>query len=808
VAVTVSRAEGVLFGRGRDLAELTRTVRRDALVTVWGPPGVGKTRLARELARRWHDEVWWCDLTQARDAAGMTAALARTLGVTTGAEPRALARFLARRGGALVVLDNYEHLVAVGREALSALREGAPALRVVVTSREPLSCDDETVVELQPLALPPQAADQILRCASVKLLLARAGLSGADGLDPAELARVVRSLDGLPLAIELAAARMRVTGLAGLTALLPRKLDALASRRLSARHRTMRAALTWSWQLLTPAQARALACCSVFAGSFDAAAAESVIGTGALRCLEELLERQLVRSDRPGRLSLFEVVRELASEQLDAMGAREEAEARHREHYLGRQAVLEDLDNLLAVADRSSSLEHAVEAILAVGPLLVPRGLVALYRARLERFDVPLAESSVPPALRRRFLHALGHARGLTGDYERALADLEAAQVGAEGSLAAAIHKDRGWVHHAARRLDDARTSYEQALALLDDARSSARLRAVLVGNLAAIDHDLGLFESAGAGYRRALTAFRRLGDARHEGIFTTNLGVLDAERGAAGAARSRYRRALRLLGDSGDARLQAITLGNLALLEHGEGDLAAARVHHERALGLLDRVGEPRSEALCRARLGAVLAALGEIADAEVQIEAAAELVREGDALGSAIVQLSSAFLDVAAGRPQAALARIDQARAPDGKPLGEVSDDARALLRILMRSLSDELAPALEVGDGWFRAPGGRAHDVRAHAATRRVFGALVAQREERPGQPMDVDALFAAGWPEEHIAAESAANRVYVTLARLRKMGLKAWLLHDRDGYLIDPTLRIERTRRRRPVASNDA
>ena len=241
------------------------------------------------------------------------------------------------------------------------------------------------------------------------------------------------------------------------------------------------------------------------------------------------------------------------------------------------------------------------------------------------------------------------------------------------------------------------------------------------------------------------------------------------------------------------DLRFEGIALGNLGVMEHQAGNVVAARELHERALKCLRRVGERHSEALCLARLAACWADRAERERAEANLREAEALARHLP-LTRRVVSLYRCFVDLADGDERAALRRIADAQADHGEQsrLAEVSDDARAVLRMLSHRLDDAGAPHLEVAaDGsWFRAPGGDRQSLEKYTSVRRILACLSDARQTRPGEAVTAEKLFEVGWPDVRIARRSAMNRLFVALAKLRKFGLKLLLLRDGDGYLLDP------------------
>lgn len=866
------------IGREGELVAIAGLLRGgERLVTLWGPAGMGKTRLALELASRWAEAqageaVWLCELTACRDLRAVCGAVARAIGAQVAAGRREatlverIGRALATEGPALLVLDNLEHVLEQTAPALDAWVRAAPELRFLATSRERTRLAGEISYELGPLGLPAEGSTE--RSAAVALFLDRAAAHRASAPPPppgdehlADVAALVRRLEGIPLAIELAAAREGVLGVRGLLARLGSRLDLLAgaARGREARQATLRSAIEWSWDLLDDRERRALACCSAFHGPFTLAAAAAVLAepdAAVIDRIEALRDKSLLRaapprSDGATRFALYEVVRELAAEKLAERGEREAAIERHAAFYLAageaaaadfeRRGALDalnhiagDLEELLAVAEgalalatapragASAAAERALRALCAIEPVLSTRGP---FGAQLELLDRALAAAealAAEPRVVARALAARGRARRLRGQAEAALEDLEraraqAAALGAE-ALLSGILADLGVLHHGRRDMERARDHYAQALALhraLGDRRAEGRV----LGNLGALHHDERREAEAAAYYEHAIAIAAEIGDGRMEGIFSTNAGLLEQERGAPAQARRRYERAAAILGEVGDLRLLAITLGNLGALHHEEGRLADARACHGRAVGLLREVGDRRSEGIALCRLGAALASVGAVDEARRAIEPAERLLAQlGDEPDVELARVASGFVDLAlaqaarrAGRGEeaaahAGAARRRIARAREGSPSSASrSDDVRLLLRILERSLAalgglpearaeGERELLLTEGARFVRPPGGGWHDLRERHAARRLLHALAEQQRCAPGRGLSLAALKEAGWPGERILPEAAANRIYVAMNQLRKLGMKPWLRRDAEGYSLDPALPV--------------
>ncbi len=608
-----------LLGRGALLPALLERCRAPGLALLKGPGGVGKTRLARELERRSREggrRVVWVDLAEATTGLALLKAVASALDVSLGGgdEGRrigALGSALAALGPALIVLDNLEQLPSAGA-ALARWRELAPEATLLATSRERLHVG-ETVVEVEVLD----------RDASIALLRARALDRGVEVADEAALARIAERLDGLPLALELAAGRLGVLTAAEVAERL--SLSLLRSGRAD-RTGTLRATLEWSFELLDEDERSVLAQLSVFRGGFTLEAAEAVIrppdrGRWVVDLVGSLVDRSLVRAREGARFDLLPSVAELAGERLGDPGP---VRDRHARYFATMDlAALEDRARVPAIStaimlDRdnwSAAVEHAT----AAGQLeLAAAGLALVWFCARRRgpFEESLRLGAALLARPELVGRHRGRAAGVAGSAARYLGRFDEARALMEEAWAASLADGdvAGCASHAgnlgvvARDLRDPEATarwFGEALTLSRAVRDRTR-EAITLVNLGTSARDGGRPDEARRLYDEALEVARRAGDRYSEGVVQGMYGVLDALAKRTDDALARMEFSLRVHREFGDQLNVGHALGNLAT--------TLARTRPAEALPLLlEALASHRSLAHARGE-GIVLAELGQV--------------------------------------------------------------------------------------------------------------------------------------------------------------------------------------------------
>ena len=624
-----------LVGRERELETIREMVlqRETRLLTLTGTGGAGKTRLALEAAvallAAFRDGVFFVDLSSVAHPHLVASAVAHVLGLQeTGADPvlEIVKRFLKSRQ-VLLVLDNFEHVLP-GAADVADLIESCPSLKVLATSREPLHLQLERDVPVHPLAVPdlrrPQAAAALGEWPSLALFVLRARAAQPDFMlnegNARSVAEICVRLDGLPLAIELVAARMKVLTPAAILARLDRQLTLLRSgvSDFPGRHRTLEATIDWSYELLTTGEQALFRRLAAFAGGWTLEAAEAVVEVNEMDVLEgidALLDKSLLwrgtQPDAESRFGMLETVRAFARQQLEASGERETTCRRHAAHFLSvaerldsellgpRQTpsldVLErELDNIRAALEWSHDADRVTGLRLASALWLFwfLRGRLSEGRGRIEGF---LATAAASRSARAKALFAGGFLAQSQGDYDAALAMHEESvaiyrELGDRPGIGLALF-GLGRVAHEQGKAAAARELLEQSLTiareLKDETAIGLRVTSLAHAALAASD-----LVRARALFDEGLTRWRRLGGRQGVAYALSGLGdVLRAE-GDAAAARPLYEEALAIQRGLGDRANMPISLRRLGFVTLEQGDLPAACAYLEEALVLSEELG------------------------------------------------------------------------------------------------------------------------------------------------------------------------------------------------------------------------
>jgi predicted ATPase/DNA-binding SARP family transcriptional activator len=813
-------------GREKELAEARRLLSERRLLTLSGPGGAGKTRLALAVAREvgggFERGAWWIELAPLSDPELVPRAAASALGVSKAPDlspTEALVKHLEFRE-ILLVLDNCEHLIEACAELADALLGSCPELKILATSREPLRVAGETNFVVPSLSLPDPgrlpAAGELADYEAVHLFVERArAVDAGFGLTEEKASTVVRlcqKLDGIPLAIELAAARVRVLTVEQILGKLDDPLGLLTkgSRTAAARHRTLRATLGWSYDLLSDGERVLLGRLSVFAGGFTLEAAEAVCageGIGpeeVLDLLASLVDKSLVtvpQRDGEARYGMLEPVRQFGREKLYESGEAEETRRRHTEHYL---ALAEKAEPELVGADQG----------LWLGRL---RTEIGNLRAALSWSLEPGDEGSERARLGLRLVAALGRFWDVQG-LEEGKGWLEVALERAAGRYPAVRAKalsGLGWILLFQQDYARAITVLEEAVALHKELGDESGA-ALALGNLGyAVLH---------GGFRERVPAFVEEGEALMRGDLEGHpraflrliLASAPIGEGDLDSAVSQLEESLALCRELGDMRVAAISLHTLGMIELMRGNL-------DRGAATLEEGARITQELKDRPGIAYHAWALGEVNALRGRPVRAARLWGAAEALREQMGTYLSQF-DLAQSRYEQGLADVRAA-------LSEASFDAawaegrtmsaeQAIEYAIEYALEGPAVPDEEVRAEVSSAahpPAGRSkediHPPVLETPVLRIF-ALGPARVEREGLSIDSpdwtqkpkellyyllshpegrtkEQVGLALWPEASTA--QLRSSFHDTVFRLRRaLGGKEWVAFEKRRYGFGRTL----------------
>ena len=597
-----------IVGREREVDELCELLSLEEVrgVTITGPGGAGKTRLALEVAGRpaldFPDGVVFVELAAVSEPALALTAIAHAVGVeeSAGSLEAALQRFLVRRA-MLLVLDNLEQVLGAS-PLVARLLAAAPRLKVLATSRIPLRLRGEREFPLGGLSSE----------AAVALFAERAAAIRPEFAPDGTVAELCAALDGLPLAVELAAARVRALSPEQLLERLSDRLALLAGgpRDLPERHRTLRAAVDWSYGLLEPGGQEALARLGVFSGGFTLATADAVCDVDVF-ALETLAEHSLIRN-AGDRFRMLETIRAYALERLDERGEAEDLKRRHAEHFADFAEEAEM--RVLRGAEQSDWIER-----VETEHDNLRAALAWAHEAGETELELRIAGS----------LRGFWYVRSYLGEgrrwYELVLAadGPQPAELRAKALRGAFGLAQRQGRHGEAERF---------ATEALDLYRASGDEEGLLssLNNVAALAVSLGDTERARAAFEESLEVARRRDDRWAVALIGSNLGYVELTLGHIDGADRHLSTSLDLLRELGAREETAIPLQNLGFVALKRGDLAAARGMFEESRELSERVGWKEGVNYALEGLAAVLVGEGRPEEAAEALVAAERVRRE----------------------------------------------------------------------------------------------------------------------------------------------------------------------------------
>jgi predicted ATPase/DNA-binding CsgD family transcriptional regulator len=724
------------IGRRREREEVQELLASSRLLTLTGAGGVGKTRLALQVAgdltAAYRDGVWLVELAPLTDPGLVLQTVAAALGVREQAG-RPLVDALTTALGprqVLVVLDNCEHLLTACTQLAASLLGTAPGLRILATSREPLGIAGETRYRVPALTVPaaqPPSPHRLAQYDAVLLFAdrARAALP-AFAVTDANAAAVVelcRRLDGIPLALELAAAWVAVLTPDQIAARLDDRFRLLTggSRTALPRQQTLRAALDWSYHLLTEPEQQLFRRLAVFAGGFALEAAEAVCGGDGLEpqailaVLAQLVDKSLVQADvqdREGRYRLLETVRAYALDASTEAGEAEVMRQRHASSYLALAEAAEpqlrgaqqvawlarltvEHDNFRVALDWSRSAAQEPELSLRLVGALWPWWQIhGYFQEAHERLAEALTRvDQTAPAVQAKALRAAGSVAVFWHDYERAEALLQdslrlSGEAEDRRGRAAALY-ELGHVARVRQATTRAAALFEESLALardLADRHGIADARTAL----AWLALTAGDFERAQTLYEDSLTLFRALGDGRHAATQLSALGDIASYRRQHERATALYEESLGIFRMVGDKFRTAATLVRLAILANGRREHDQAAVLLVESITIWREVGRQGGTASCLEGLAGVAIGRG-------QAGRAARLVGAAEALRKALEEpLPLPFRSRYERTVAAVRAALDEAAFRSAWSAGQALSLDAAITEAL--ALATEMAPPLD--------------------------------------------------------------------------------------------------------------
>lgn len=641
-----------LIGREREIEEVSGWLEKRRLVTLLGPGGVGKTRLSIAAADaalpRFDDGAWFVDLAPLTESAYLPDVVAKTLGVPQSAGQSAQEQLITALGtrSLLLVLDNCEHLIDACATLSERLLSSCPGLRILATSRQALGVTGEQTYPVPSLALPSgEEIDEYSRLLSVEknpaflmdyagiqLFVQRATLANPafrlERHNASTVVEICHHLDGIPLAIEMAAARVRSLSVEAINGKLVERFRLLTSGSRGAlpRQQTLRALIDWSYDLLSDAEKALLSRLSVFSGGWTLEAAEAICAGDPvedwelLDLLISLVDKSLVVAQTTGthpRYRLLETIRQYAGDQLRERGEESDTQQRHLDYFMAmaeeaepelsgpqQQAWLNRLetehDNFRVAMQGNEEPQMRLAAALA--RFWYMRGYTLEGRAR---YDSLLARhpNAPPSLLLGRILHGAGNLALIQSDYTAARRYYEQAasmrHLLGDRAGEAASRTNLATISQQEGNLVSARKQLEDSIAILRGLDDKQRL-SISVGGLGNVLRAMGEYEAAKPYLLEAIQIYRELGNRANEANGLNLLGRLYFETKDIAACRSAYEEALAINRELGAKYEVAHNLNNLGLLAQRDNNLTDAESYLVEALNLFAALGARNNLSIC----------------------------------------------------------------------------------------------------------------------------------------------------------------------------------------------------------------
>jgi non-specific serine/threonine protein kinase len=667
------RQISTFIGRERELTEVTALLAASPLLTLTGAGGCGKSRLALQAAAgvrgRYPHGVWLVELAAMDSPALVAHAVAAVLGLRedASADPsRLLARHLRNRS-LLLVLDNCEHLLQACAELAGAVLQGCPGVTILATSREPLNIAGERRWRVPSLSAPVEMPLEekelsaiLLSYDACRLFVERAREHRSDfhltRRNAPVIANLCRRLDGIPLAIELAAARASALSVEEINDRLDRGLDFLmgGSRAALPRQQTLRALIDWSYDLLSAEERTLLRRLSVFAGGFTLHSAEPIVASGeidrhrVLDLVTSLADKSLVTpeiSEGETRYRLLETIRQYARDRLDEGGESESVRTRHQAFFLALaeeaaahlsgpdqgawlDRLEEEHDNLRAALD-SGSAETALRMVAALWQFWDMRGYLGEGLKRVTRV-LAAPQVQAPTAARARALRGAGALTRSLGDFAAARSWHERSleicrELGDAGCTASALYNIANIAHHQG---DDtaARTMFEESLAIHRE-RGETQAASWSLFGLGDIAYGQGDYTRARSLYEETVAIRRESGDSQGVAWALNNLANVALAQGEIATARNLFEECLAIQREVASRQGVAWALLGLGSVADKQGDYPRARSSYGESLSIVRELGNERGIAYS-------LLGQAEVAYDEGDFKAAQSLYRACEAI------------------------------------------------------------------------------------------------------------------------------------------------------------------------------